>query len=84
MDPTSFRLAQFKLFMSGILPPLQPPGGGMKQTNAILLAFKRQADLRGLLDPGKIIAWENPEFDFAAGENFLLPGLEARARAAQA
>jgi len=26
---------------------------------------------------------QNPEFDFAAGKNFLFPGLEARARAAQ-
>ncbi len=57
--------------------------GGMKQTDAIQLAFKRETDPRGLLNPGKMIAWENPEFDFAAGKNFLFPGLEARARAAQ-
>jgi hypothetical protein len=54
----------------------------MKQTDAIQLAFKREADLRGLLNPGKVIV-ENPEFDFAAGKNFLFPGLEVRARAAQ-
>ena len=57
--------------------------GGMKQTDAIQLAFKREADPKGLLNPGKMIAWENPEFDFGAGKNFLFPGLEARARAAQ-
>ena len=57
--------------------------GGMKQTDAIQLAFKRETDPRGLLNPGKMIAWENPEFDFAAGKNFLFPGLEARALAAQ-
>ena len=57
--------------------------GGMKQTDAIQLAFKRETDPRGLLNPGKMIAWENPDFDFAAGKNFLFPGLEARARAAQ-
>jgi FAD/FMN-containing dehydrogenase len=57
--------------------------GGMKQTDAIQLAFKRETDPKGLLNPGKMIAWENPEFDFAAGRNFLFPGLEARARAAQ-
>jgi FAD/FMN-containing dehydrogenase len=57
--------------------------GGMKQTDAIQLAFKRETDPRGLLNPGKMIAWENPEFDFSAGRNFLFPGLEARARAAQ-
>ena len=57
--------------------------GGMKQTDAIQLAFKRETDPRGLLNPGKMIAWENPDFDYAAGKNFLFPGLEARARAAQ-
>ncbi len=57
--------------------------GGMKQTDAIQLAFKRETDPKGLLNPGKMIAWENPDFDFAAGKNFLFPGLEARARAAQ-
>jgi hypothetical protein len=57
--------------------------GGMKQTDAIQLAFKRETDPLGLLNPGKMIAWENPGFDFSAGRNFLFPGLEARARAAQ-
>ena len=57
--------------------------GGMKQTDAIQLAFKRETDPKGLLNPGKMIAWENPDFDFSAGQNFLFPGLEARARAAQ-
>ena len=57
--------------------------GGMKQTDAIQLAFKRETDPKGLLNPGKMIAWENPDFDFSAGKNFLFPGLEARARAAQ-
>jgi FAD/FMN-containing dehydrogenase len=57
--------------------------GGMKQTDAIQLAFKRETDPRGLLNPGKMIAWENPDFDFSTRQNFLFPGLEARARAAQ-
>jgi FAD/FMN-containing dehydrogenase len=57
--------------------------GGMKQTDKIQLAFKRETDPKGLLNPGKMIAWENPEFDFSAGRSFLFPGLEARARAAQ-
>ena len=57
--------------------------GGMKQTDAIQLAFKRETDPKGLLNPGKMIAWENPGFDFSARQNFLFPGLEARARAAQ-
>jgi FAD/FMN-containing dehydrogenase len=57
--------------------------GGMKQTDAIQLAFKRETDPQGLLNPGKMIAWENPDFDFSTRQNFLFPGLEARARAAQ-
>jgi FAD/FMN-containing dehydrogenase len=58
--------------------------GGMKQTDAVQLAFKREADPLGLLNPGKMIAWEDPSFDYAAGRNFLFPGLEQRARAAEA
>ncbi|WP_421699840.1 FAD-binding oxidoreductase [Ancylobacter sp.] len=53
--------------------------GGMKQTDPAQLAFKRQADPRGLLNPGKMIAWENPDFDFATGRTYLFPGLEGRA-----
>jgi FAD/FMN-containing dehydrogenase len=58
--------------------------GGMKQTDATQLAFKRETDPEGLLNPGKMIAWEDPNFDYSAGRNFLFPGLEARALAAQA
>ena len=54
--------------------------GGMKQTDAVQLAFKREADPDGLLNPGKMVAWEDPSFDYAAGRNFLFPGLEQRAR----
>lgn len=53
--------------------------GGMKQTDPAQLAFKRQADPKGLLNPGKMIAWENPDFDFATGRTYLFPGLEGRA-----
>ena len=52
--------------------------GGMKQTDPAQLAFKRQADPHGLLNPGKMIAWENPDFDFATGRTYLFPGLEGR------
>jgi FAD/FMN-containing dehydrogenase len=58
--------------------------GGMKQTDSVQLAFKKEADPRGLLNPGKMVAWEDPEFDYRAGSNFLFPGLEERARAAGA
>ncbi len=56
--------------------------GGMKQTDAIQLAFKRETDPQGLLNPGKMIAFEDPNFDFSSGKAFLFPGLEARAAAA--
>lgn len=52
--------------------------GGMKQTDPAQLAFKRQADPKGLLNPGKMIAWENPDFDFATGRTYLFPGLEGQ------
>jgi FAD/FMN-containing dehydrogenase len=58
--------------------------GGMKQTDSVQLAFKREADPLGLLNPGKMIAWADPNFDYRAGRNFLFPGLEERARAAEA
>ena len=54
--------------------------GGMKQTDSAQLAFKREADPRGLLNPGKMIAWEDPGFDFASGKTFLFPSLTAVVR----
>ena len=56
--------------------------GGMKQTDEIQLAFKQEADPKGLLNPGKMIAWENPDFDFNDGKTYLFPGLVQRAGAA--
>jgi FAD/FMN-containing dehydrogenase len=49
--------------------------GGMKQTDDVQLAFKREADPDGLLNPGKMIAWEDPSYDFKAGKTFLFKGL---------
>ncbi len=51
--------------------------GGMKQTDAAQLAFKREADPQGLLNPGKMIAWDDPDFDFASGKTYLFPSLAA-------
>ncbi|MFN7010705.1 MAG: FAD-binding oxidoreductase [Allorhizobium sp.] len=51
--------------------------GGMKQTDTVQLDFKKETDPKGLLNPGKMIAWDNPDFDFAAGKNYLFPGLQA-------
>jgi FAD/FMN-containing dehydrogenase len=49
--------------------------GGMKQTDEVQLAFKREADPQGLLNPGKMIAWEDPTYDFRGGKTFLFRGL---------
>ena len=49
--------------------------GGMKRTDQKQLDFKRQADPRGMLNPGKMVAWENPDFDFTAGKAWLFNGL---------
>ncbi|POR51865.1 FAD-binding oxidoreductase [Bosea psychrotolerans] len=49
--------------------------GGMKQTDEAQLAFKRQADPQGLLNPGKMIAWEDPAYDYASGKTFLFRSL---------
>jgi FAD/FMN-containing dehydrogenase len=51
--------------------------GGMKQTDAVQLAFKREADPKGLLNPGKMIAWDNPDFDLKTDKVYLFPGLQA-------
>ena len=50
--------------------------GGMKQTDEAQLAFKREADPKGLLNPGKMIAWDNPDYDFGSGQTYLFPGLK--------
>lgn len=52
--------------------------GGMKQTDREQLAFKRQTDPRGLLNPGKMIAWDDPDFNFDQGTTYLFPGLGAK------
>lgn len=49
--------------------------GGMKQTDEVQLAFKREADPQGLLNPGKMIAWEDPSYDYKSGKTFLFRGL---------
>ncbi|MGH6923150.1 MAG: FAD-binding oxidoreductase [Propylenella sp.] len=53
--------------------------GGMKRTDAVQLAFKRAADPKGLLNPGKMIAWEDPDYDWKSDKVYLFPGLQAAA-----
>jgi len=50
--------------------------GGMKQSDPVQLAFKKEADPKGLLNPGKMVAWDDPDFDFTSGKNWLFPGLQ--------
>ena len=45
--------------------------GGMKKTNPTQLAFKRQADPKGLLNPGKMIAWTDPDWTPVPGKSYL-------------
>ena len=46
-------------------------GGGMKKVDRVQLAFKREADPLGLLNPGKMIGWEDPDYDRSGERQFL-------------
>jgi FAD/FMN-containing dehydrogenase len=48
--------------------------GGMKQVDAAQLAFKREADPLGLLNPGKMLAWDDPDWTpDRPGKVYLFP-----------
>jgi hypothetical protein len=47
----------------------------MKRTDEVQLAFKNETDPRGLLNPGKMIAWEDPHYDYRSGKTYLFPAL---------
>jgi FAD/FMN-containing dehydrogenase len=53
--------------------------GGMKRTDPLQLAFKRETDPKGLLNPGKMIAWDDPDYDFESDQLYLFPGMTAPA-----
>ncbi len=52
--------------------------GGMKRTDEVQLAFKSETDPRGLLNPGKMIAWDDPDYDYRSGKTYLFPALGQR------
>jgi len=56
--------------------------GGMKRTDQAQLAFKREADPTGRLNPGKMIAWDDPDFDLNDGRAWLFQGLQPQTSAA--
>ncbi|MBW4982316.1 FAD-binding oxidoreductase [Mameliella sp. CS4] len=39
--------------------------GGRQTVDDVQLAFKREADPKGLLNPGKMIAWDDPDWGYA-------------------
>jgi FAD/FMN-containing dehydrogenase len=45
--------------------------GGMKRTDVGQLEFKKQTDPKGLMNPGKMIAWTEPDWTPVAGKTFL-------------
>jgi FAD/FMN-containing dehydrogenase len=53
--------------------------GGMKKVDLVQLAFKRETDPDGLLNPGKMIAWDQPDYDGARQHTHLFPAARADA-----
>lgn len=47
--------------------------GGMKRVDPVQLAFKRETDPQGLLNPGKMIAWDRPDYDGTRQASHLFP-----------
>ncbi len=49
--------------------------GGRQTVDDRQLAFKREADPKGLLNPGKMIAWDDPEWSYA--QMYSYPKIQA-------
>jgi hypothetical protein len=49
--------------------------GGRQTVDDRQLAFKREADPKGLLNPGKMIAWDDPHWTF--DRIYAYPGMQA-------
>ncbi|MGI9416356.1 MAG: FAD-binding oxidoreductase [Geminicoccaceae bacterium] len=50
--------------------------GGMKAIDRTQLAFKREADPKGLLNPGKMLAWDQPDYDGSDRQSYLYRSLD--------
>lgn len=50
--------------------------GGRQAVDTRQLDFKREADPKGLLNPGKMISWEDPDYDF--DQMYEWPGLQSK------
>ena len=47
--------------------------GGRQHADPTQLSFKKEADPKGLLNPGKMIAWDDPNWDYAS--MYAYPGM---------
>lgn len=47
---------------------------GRQTVDAVQLEFKREADPKGLLNPGKMISWDDPDFGY--GEIYAYPDMQ--------
>ena len=53
--------------------------GGRQSVDERQLEFKREADPKGLLNPGKMIAWDDPDWSY--DKMYAWPGLQAKTAA---
>ena len=50
--------------------------GGMKAIDRTQLAFKREADPKGLLNPGKMLGFDDPDYDGSDRQSYLYRSLD--------
>lgn len=55
--------------------------GGRQSADQRQLDFKREADPKGLLNPGKMVTWDTPDFDYA--EMYRYPAMTPKPEAAE-
>ena len=48
----------------------------MKQVDHAQLAFKREADPQGLLNPGKMLAWDDPDISDVDRQSYLYKSVD--------